>query len=251
MPVQPCSPLWHVVRPAQLVCAASPLMTVIMRPVTTHGRPQQQLSSSPCKAGRRKLHEHLQELWQEQAGAPICYTWIDWLQSSALAHLGISDTLRLAASSPQPRPSSHSTPLPSSAASAAPFAPSPPHGRPPAGSDPSPPPSGQANGTHASGASRQDACEADELKQGSEAASGSRPSTEQVLMRLLQYDASRRTDLFRQGLHTCNICFEEQPGETLLPADASACHSCGDAEGLSVVVPPQIPVCQDAAFRKR
>ena len=41
-------------------------------------------------------------------------------------------------------------------------------------------------------------------------------------MRLLQYDASRRMDLFRQSLHTCNICFEEQPGEALLPANASA-----------------------------
>jgi RWD domain len=48
------------------------------------------LQSSQVEA----LQQHLDVLWQEQgAGSPICFTWLDWIKSSALGHLGIKDTL--------------------------------------------------------------------------------------------------------------------------------------------------------------
>lgn len=44
-----------------------------------------------------QLELQLAALWQEQGpGAPVCYTWADWLQSSALPHFGASQTLLLA-----------------------------------------------------------------------------------------------------------------------------------------------------------
>ena len=43
-----------------------------------------------------RLEAQLSELWQEQGpGGPVCYTWADWLQSSALQHLGAADALLL------------------------------------------------------------------------------------------------------------------------------------------------------------
>ena len=43
------------------------------------------------------LEQQLLALWQEQGpGGPVCYTWADWLQCSALQHLGAAETLVLA-----------------------------------------------------------------------------------------------------------------------------------------------------------
>lgn len=44
-----------------------------------------------------QLELQLAALWHEQGpGAPVCYSWADWLQSSALLHLGASESLQLA-----------------------------------------------------------------------------------------------------------------------------------------------------------
>ena len=44
-----------------------------------------------------ELEAQLAELWHEQGpGLPVCYSWADWLQSSALQHLGASEVLPLA-----------------------------------------------------------------------------------------------------------------------------------------------------------
>lgn len=51
--------------------------------------------SGPAAA---QLEGHLQQLWAEQGpGAPVCYSWADWLQSSALQQLGAAETLVLGA----------------------------------------------------------------------------------------------------------------------------------------------------------
>jgi E3 ubiquitin-protein ligase RNF14 len=43
------------------------------------------------------LEQQLLALWHEQGpGGPVCYTWADWLQSSALQHLGAAEGLVLA-----------------------------------------------------------------------------------------------------------------------------------------------------------
>lgn len=45
-----------------------------------------------------ELEGQLAALWAEQGpGAPVVYSWADWLQSSALAHLGAADALALEA----------------------------------------------------------------------------------------------------------------------------------------------------------
>ena len=243
---------------------------------------------------------------------PVCYTWIDWLQSSALVHLGISDTLALQGPSLAPQAPPHSR-LPSSAASAAPFTPSRLPAEPNASadtdqSDPSarasaPPQQHGASATHrspaqhgrqlapsrgstsshgpnangaggssgeqshqpeherqsyqpgrgrqhgpSSGTRAADSPQAEpgsshppeaapagkeagsqpqglELGQAGQAAQSVRQlqaSAEQVLMRLLHYDAARRMELFRQGLWTCNICFEQLPGGLGLLGGASS-----------------------------
>lgn len=42
------------------------------------------------------LAEQLQDLWREQGqGAPICFTWTDWIQNNALPFLGITERLLL------------------------------------------------------------------------------------------------------------------------------------------------------------
>lgn len=44
-----------------------------------------------------QLELQLAALWHEQGtGAPVCYSWADWLQSSALLHLSASESLLLA-----------------------------------------------------------------------------------------------------------------------------------------------------------
>ena len=49
-------------------------------------------------AAAAQLEGQLQQLWVEQGpGAPVCYTWADWLQSSALQHLGAAEALVLGA----------------------------------------------------------------------------------------------------------------------------------------------------------
>ena len=63
------------------------------------------------------LQNKLSELWQEQVGMPVCYTWADWLKTSALEHLGITDTLLLEDGNPTPTDqpdaaSVQSTPVP-------------------------------------------------------------------------------------------------------------------------------------------
>ena len=43
------------------------------------------------------LQDHLYEIWDDQGpGLPVCFTWLDWLQSSTMEHLGIHETLFLA-----------------------------------------------------------------------------------------------------------------------------------------------------------
>jgi E3 ubiquitin-protein ligase RNF14 len=43
------------------------------------------------------LESQLLQQWQEQGpGAPICYSWADWLQTHALMHLGVDQWLLLA-----------------------------------------------------------------------------------------------------------------------------------------------------------
>ena len=46
-----------------------------------------------------QLERQLLRLWDEQGpGGPVCYSWVDWLQSSALACLGICESLVLGGS---------------------------------------------------------------------------------------------------------------------------------------------------------
>jgi len=52
-------------------------------------------------AAAADLEAQLQQLWQEQGpGAPVCYSWADWLQSTALQHLGAAEVLVLAGGHP-------------------------------------------------------------------------------------------------------------------------------------------------------
>lgn len=42
------------------------------------------------------LCRHLNDLWQQEGvSSPVCFTWLDWLKCSALAMVGITDTLTL------------------------------------------------------------------------------------------------------------------------------------------------------------
>ena len=144
-----------------------------------------QLEAAWLSGAQRALLQHeLQTLWEEQAGSPILYTWIDWLQQGALQHLGITDSLRILSGSLT------STSQPATPAQAA-----------------------AANGGPHSPLSDSPPCQL-----GSQ---GSRQA-EQTLVRLLQYDAARRAEAFQQGLHTCSICFEERPGGVRVCAGAAA-----------------------------
>ncbi len=43
------------------------------------------------------LQDHLYQIWDDQgSGLPICFTWLDWLQSCSLEHVNIQETLSLA-----------------------------------------------------------------------------------------------------------------------------------------------------------
>jgi len=54
------------------------------------------------------------------------------------------------------------------------------------------------------------------------------PSIEGRLIALLQYSVARESQLFRQNMHTCSICFEEQRGTQFLRLDCRHvfCTSC-------------------------
>lgn len=70
-----------------------------LHPAYPSAEPPQLLSLSalwlsPAQAGA--LAGHLQQLWEEQGpGLPVCFTWADWLQSSALGALGAAEVLTL------------------------------------------------------------------------------------------------------------------------------------------------------------
>lgn len=70
-----------------------------LHPAYPSAKPPQLLSLSalwlsPAQAGA--LAGHLQQLWEEQGpGLPVCFTWADWLQSSALGALGAAEVLTL------------------------------------------------------------------------------------------------------------------------------------------------------------
>jgi hypothetical protein len=85
-----------------------------VRPVVTHlpplvlraafpaGYPERQPPAARLSASwlaptqGAALQQRLSQLWEEQGpGGPILYTWIDWLESSALQELGIASLLTL------------------------------------------------------------------------------------------------------------------------------------------------------------
>lgn len=190
-----------------------------------------------------QLQRHLAQLWQDQAGSPICFAWADWLASSALEQLGISHTLTLHAEADgQPhseQPTAHA-PLSSSAQSA--------NGSHSlgssavacrTGSQPSASPAAQA--AHRQTISEQTAAASTSppAASGGMHAGSSQPaasslprSAETVLMQLLQYNARREAELFCQQQWTCKICLEE--------VCAGLCWTCR--------MPTDQCTCQHAAF---
>lgn len=57
---------------------------------------------APAQAA--SLQQRLADVWEEQGpGVPVIYAWVEWLESEALSHLGIGDTLTLAAREPPPQ----------------------------------------------------------------------------------------------------------------------------------------------------
>lgn len=186
-----------------------------------------------------QLQRHLAQLWQDQAGSPICFAWADWLASSALEQLGISHTLTLHAEADgQPhseQPTAHA-PLSSSAQSA--------NGSHSlgssavacrTGSQPSASPAAQA--AHRQTISEQTAAASTSppAASGGMHAGSSQPaasslprSAETVLMQLLQYNARREAELFCQQQWTCKICLEEVSGSRCLCGAACAHFFCRD-----------------------
>lgn len=68
----------HLALPAEYPIALPPSVTI--RAVWLH--------PAQCSA----LLSQLWSLWEMQGPGPICYTWLDWLRTSALKHLGIEDS---------------------------------------------------------------------------------------------------------------------------------------------------------------
>lgn len=76
-----------------------PLVVVFSLPADypTLSMPQARISSVWLNSQQAvSLQEKLKELWKSQgAGAPILFTWIDWMKSTALTHLGADKYLVL------------------------------------------------------------------------------------------------------------------------------------------------------------
>jgi hypothetical protein len=157
-----------------------------------------------------ELQRQLARLWQEQGpGAPFCYTWADWLQSSALEHLGAAEELLLA-------------------------------------DDAETEPSGSGSGAAAASSQRQqrgeqlpadwaggqpggrseESAEADESDGGEE-----EDSAEARLVKLLRYDAVQEHAAFAAALHTCGVCLEERPGTAFVRLEGCRHAWCADCLG--------------------
>ena len=146
----------------------------------------------------QQLQQRLSQIWANSAGFPVCYTWIDWLQQDALAHLGVSDALTL-----------------SQCACAS---------------------------TTSSCAQKQKACGSLETSPSqcqspeSESCCAYSPSqqppanVEELLMKLLQYNAVEKQHAFQAGTWSCGICFEQFPGSCCIQASLKCghvyCRSC-------------------------
>ncbi|EFN52541.1 hypothetical protein CHLNCDRAFT_138969 [Chlorella variabilis] len=123
-----------------------------------------------------RLQRQLLRLWHEQGpGGPVCYTWADWLQSSALQHLGGEQALLLADDAPSSDGSTNGGGVAA--------------GEPRAGS------SGRPDSPGAEGG--------DEVEQ---------EVAEERLVKLLRYDAVQEHAAFQRARHTCGVCLEEAPG---------------------------------------
>ena len=158
----------------------------------------------------QQLTAHLSSMWEDQAGLPICYTWVDWLQQNALSHLGISGTLILRSS----RPTSPNTTLNRTAQSAQELDSLQDDNH----SKTSEIPESQRNQSQAQSQATTDACQS--------------PSAEQILMNILRYDAAEKYHAFQQGTWSCGICFEQFSGKQCVQASLQCGHVyCQDCMG--------------------
>lgn len=151
-------------------------------------------------AAAATLEGQLQQLWHEQgAGGAVCYTWADWLQSSALHHLGAAEVFVLGAGPP----------------SGGGVVTEAEHGG-----------SGEgAGGSRGGGPSRSSSG----MPGGEEA---DMQQAEDTLMKLLRYNAVQEHAAFLQAQHTCGICLEEQPGRCFVRLDCrhAWCAGCLEAQ---------------------
>ena len=193
----------------------------------------------------QQLTEQLLIMWEEEAGSPICYTWVDWLQQYALAHLGVSDTLVLS-DSPSVDPVQNTTqPAHSSdqnlehlSQSAVSTTENLEHvSYTQQSSDQSLrqlPESAQSPDRLQDASSKQDPAVSPSKSNGNQQQHNSSQelAAEQIIMHILRYDAAEKYRAFQQGSWSCGICFEEYPGKACVQASLQCGHTyCRDCMG--------------------
>ncbi|GAB4815328.1 hypothetical protein N2152v2_002374 [Parachlorella kessleri] len=157
-----------------------------------------------------ELRRQLQQLWEEQGpGLPVCFTWADWLQNSSLEHLGAAQTLTL-------QDNSGSSSSGGSSGGGHEIGYTSDSGMGDGGGDGA---YGRRLDSHGGGSVQ----EGEQPDSGEE---GMADTPEQLLLRLLRYDAAQEHQEFQRGMHTCQICFEEQPGTSFVRLDCGHCHFC-------------------------
>lgn len=193
----------------------------------------------------QQLREQLLNMWQEEAGSPICYTWVDWLQQNALAHLGLSDNFVLS-DTPSVDPVQNTTQpahssdqnlehLSQSAVSSNENLEHVSH--PQQSSDQSfrqlPQPAQSTDRLRDNSISQHSAEPQPEPHGNQQQHNSSQElAAEQIIMHILRYDAAEKYHAFQQGSWSCGICFEEYPGKECVQASLQCGHTyCRDCMG--------------------
>jgi len=148
-----------------------------------------------------ELEAQLEQLWE--AHCPVGHTWAEWLQTSALDHLGL-------AGCGAPLILSEDDDYGDVA------------------------PAVETEGKYNGEERRNDhGGRSDVSLSGSESR---RSSSESRLLALLQYSAARDLQIFQSRMHTCSICFEDQPGSRFVRLDCGHRTFCCDCLGQQALV---------------
>ena len=144
---------------------------------------------------------------ESQAGGPVVYTWVEWLKTSALHHLGISNSMVI-----RPKGAEGG-------------------GRGQAGTRKDGGEGAEGGGRGQAG-TRKDGGEAEAAAASSAAAAPSSPpswTAEEVAMSLMRWAASRSQELFQHQVCRCPICWDDFPGSAcvrLPDCQHTFCSTC-------------------------